>query len=741
MRFAMKILVAAVSALMSALSCSRTELSLLASRGEGLLTLSCNVDQEVLAVTRAGEEPVLAVTVSETETGKVVRTVEDHRTLADEPMVLPEGKYTVLAYAGDNIQAGFDSPYYEGTTEVTVEAGAEAQAELTATIANVKVTVSRSETVTQSFTSFSVTVSNGQAHGSLEYADETLSSEGYFPCTGTLSWVLSITSSDGRSYTLSDDIQDVQPKEHYNIHFDVDGEVFVDKGGLSSSSIKVTIDSRVNESEHTVTIPIGTAVEPRIREMSGLVDTRPDDAGEDYERPASYELRLTEADIAANTPGLFRIESEAGLNRVVVRGMAAFSDSSLPDSLNLFDPNIALLYKASAAEAGMTWTDGVQTGAKEMQVDFRPLFATLPVGTYDLSVSALDRQRQYVLCRMKITVLPDMEAQIMTVPSEHIWALKAKIEARYNTEARPDGMGLQYRKATESDWIPVEGELTDGADKTFSAWITGLEPGTEYRVRAVTSADQKDQEGYPFTTEEAAQLPNFGFDEWVKSGASWYPNANMSIFWDSGNEGANSQSGITGENNPTSPSDFVAPGTDSKQSAKLESMFISFLGIGKFAGGNIYTGDFITTVGTSGAKLNFGQPYTSRPTKLRGWYCYAPKNIDKAEGIHADKAGQEDVGKIFVALMSSGPFEVDNSTDPKKLFDPSAGNVIAYGELDITGNSNNQYKEFTITLDYRREDVKPTHVLVVATASKYADYFTGGVGSTLYIDEFEFIFE
>ena len=191
----MKILVAAVPALMSALSCSRTELSLLASRGEGLLTLSCNVDQEVLAVTRAGEEPVLAVTVSETETGKVVRTVEDHRTLADEPMVLPEGKYTVLAYAGDNIQAGFDSPYYEGTTEVTVEAGAEAQAELTATIANVKVTVSRSETVTQSFTDFSVTVSNGLPNGSLEYADETLSVRIPFRMTYRMYSPRSITTS------------------------------------------------------------------------------------------------------------------------------------------------------------------------------------------------------------------------------------------------------------------------------------------------------------------------------------------------------------------------------------------------------------------------------------------------------------------------------------------------------------------------------------------------------------------
>ena len=134
MRFSINILAAAVLALMSALSCSRTELSLLASRGEGLLTLSCGVDQEVLAVTRAGEEPVLKVTVSETETGRVVNTVEDHRTLADSPIELRAGKYTVRAFAGDNARAGFDSPYYEGSAEVDVVAGEEAQAELTATL-------------------------------------------------------------------------------------------------------------------------------------------------------------------------------------------------------------------------------------------------------------------------------------------------------------------------------------------------------------------------------------------------------------------------------------------------------------------------------------------------------------------------------------------------------------------------------------------------------------------------------
>lgn len=726
MRFSINILAAAVLALMSALSCSRTELSLLASRGEGLLTLSCGVDQEVLAVTRAGEEPVLKVTVSETETGRVVKTVEDHRTLADSPIELRAGKYTVRAFAGDNISADFDSPYYEGSAEVDVVAGEEAQAELTATLSNVKVTVSRSETVAQGFTSFKVTVSNGSPNGSLEYADATLASEGYFPCTGTLTWVLSVTTSDGRSYTLSDDIADVRPREHYNIHFDMDGDVFVDKGGFTSSSIKVTIDSRTNETEHTVTIPIGKSAEPRIREASGLIDTRPDDAGEGYVPPTSFALRLTEAEIDSRAPGLFTIESKAGLNRVVVGGMAAFSDGALPDSLNLFDHNTALLYKAAAAEAGLSWTDGLQTGAGTVQIDLRPLFASLTVGSYELSVSALDRQRQYVLCRMEITVLPDMEVQMTGV---NPWAKFATVSAEYKTETEPAGMTFRYRRTSDADWtvFPAENLVKEGTK--FSARLTGLEPGTEYEVWAVTDAEQKEENKKTFTTEEAAQLPNFNFDTWSESGH--FPNADRgaNYFWDSGNEGAS-----TLNKYPTvQETSHVISGS----AVKMHSQFVGVGSLGKFAGGNIYSGTFVQLVGMNGAIIDFGRPYTSRPSALKGWYSYAPVSIDYADDAHGNLKGNSDICQIYVALTDA-KYQVNNAEG--KLFNPDDPSVIAYGTMEDNAGTGGQYKEFTINLEYRDLERKPTHVIVVAAASKYADYFTGGNGSILYIDEFEFIF-
>lgn len=50
------------------------------------------------------------------------------------------------------------------------------------------------------------------------------------------------------------------------------------------------------------------------------------------------------------------------------------------------------------------------------------------------------------------------------------------------------------------------------------------------------------------------------------------------------------------------------------------------------------------------------------------------------------------------------------------------------------------YKEYTIQLEYR-DYRKPKYLIIVASASKYGDFFTGGDGSTLYLDELELLYE
>ena len=50
-------------------------------------------------------------------------------------------------------------------------------------------------------------------------------------------------------------------------------------------------------------------------------------------------------------------------------------------------------------------------------------------------------------------------------------------------------------------------------------------------------------------------------------------------------------------------------------------------------------------------------------------------------------------------------------------------------------------KEFDIPLKYKNLTEKPAYIIIVCSASKYGDYFTGGHGSTMYLDDFELVYD
>ena len=696
-------------AVLSALSCTRKETGWLLSRGEGLLTLEFGFDPSLTVSTRAGEDDgdmTFKVEVIDFQSGVIVKTVEDHHTLQDAPISLREGRYIVRASNGTDVDAAFGAPYYEGRDTVEIVEGTGTSSVITCALANVRVTVSFSDAVRDNFSKYPVTVTNELPGGSLTYAGETAASAGYFKATGTLVWSITLTNNDGVEYPpLTRAIDNVRPRDSYNIHFDIDGSGSAEPQG--GTALRIVVDDSVNEQEHLLDISLNKAPEPTVSEASGV----------------SLEDVLR-APQGAGLLGLFNVKAEAGFKRVTLTHKSEeVAALGIPYSVSLLEPSAGVREAASAA--GLTWTD-FREGDTRFDLDMRRLFSeTLPIGTYEWAFNILDQQSQYVSVAVTVKVVPDVEVSTVRV---NPWARSAYVHARYNTESEPAGMGFQWRTAG-GEWNDFQGSLTkDGT--AFSARITGLEPQTEYEVRAVTAAEQSDDNILTFTTEAAEQLPNFNFDSWYKNGKEWYANTDLETgyFWDSGNKGANTLSEI----NPTSPEEtFVVSG----KAARLESKYV----IIAFAGGNIYSGSFGAVSGL-GASINFGRPYTCRPSALHGWYSYAPKEINRTKAPYDYMKGDMDVAKIYVALTDwSAPFVVN--TNDGTFFDVNDPSVIAYGELEDGTGTGGEYKEFTIDLEYRDLERKPTHVLVVATASKYADYFTGGEGSLMYIDEFEFVFE
>lgn len=290
--------------------------------------------------------------------------------------------------------------------------------------------------------------------------------------------------------------------------------------------------------------------------------------------------------------------------------------------------------------------------------------------------------------------------------------------------------GFEYKSASDSEWIPVPEEYVTQTQGAFYCYIPHLKPLTEYAVRAV-SGDAFGNE-MRATTQATADIPDGDFEQWFKDAKGmWCPwDENGERFWDTGNGGS-----ITLKQNLTEPTDHTATG--SGKAARCETRFVSLFGIGKLGSGSIFTGIYKATDGTNGI-LGFGRPWNLRPTKLRGFYQYNAATIDYASEEYAALKGRPDTCHIYVALTDwTAPYEIRTNPKNRVLFDKNADYIIAYGELVFSGHMT-EYKPFEIKLNYKRTNQTPSYMQITCSASKLGDYFTGGAGSLLYVDQFSF---
>lgn len=314
----------------------------------------------------------------------------------------------------------------------------------------------------------------------------------------------------------------------------------------------------------------------------------------------------------------------------------------------------------------------------------------------------------------------------------------------------PAKMFIEYKKASASEWTSVAATV-NGTD-AYKATLTGLTAETAYQYRmAYRDEDTNfESEAKSFTTEAATALINGNMDDWYKSGKTWYAcsesyfSANGSSFWDSSNPGTTTGTGALVNKNPTQGNATTVHSAGGK-SAELKSQYASAFGIGKFAAASLYTGKFNKLQGADGAVIDFGQPFTARPTQLHGYFQYTSAKInyvgkDTPASANIVKNQTDDICSIYIALTTEAK-TVDNtvvSTFVNWETDPA---VVAYGELPASDCvTTNGWKEFTIDLKYHNLTTKPTHIIIVCSSSKYGDYFTGGDGSIMYVDDLSLVY-
>lgn len=397
-----------------------------------------------------------------------------------------------------------------------------------------------------------------------------------------------------------------------------------------------------------------------------------------------------------------------------------------------------------------------QIGSTVIDVPGRRVVVTLPE-TADLSKVRLtsaklgspDATYSPALAEGELLNLSSpLEVDVTDYGRSDIWTIYADLTAATVTTVRADawtnvawvygqaqeGMDnyIEYRRADTQQWTRVpEGWMTyEGG--SFHARIIHLESLTKYVARAVSGSEYGME--IEFTTGVNLQVPNADFENWWLDGKVWCPWAEGATpYWGTGNKGATT----LGPSN-TQPTDDTPSG--SGRAAMLETKFVGIGMIGKLAAGNIFAGDYVRTDGTNGI-LSFGRPFTERPTRLRGYMKYHSAPISSVSAGFENLKGRPDSCIVWVALIDSPePFEIRTNPNNRHLFDPEADDVIAYGNIQY-GYDIPQYQQFEVNIDYKATNRVPRYILIVGSASKYGDYFTGGNGSVLYLDDLELLYD
>lgn len=709
--------------------------------GEGNLTVALHVKSELqkAQLTRA-----LVDDRSKLDDKAVIRIrnsrnqlLREYRSLANMPNVihLISGQYKIEAYTGDRMAVSEQLPFYEGKADFTISKGENTNVELPLYVKNTVVKVAFSEAAMQKYSSATVKISSKA--GEISFDKAHLDKTGYFILgegETSLKWNITATTAEGVEYSKEGEAKNIKPSTIYTFNFDYSDAEFNKGGGVIAPVIEVEpIEPRVED------MVVNMPPKIEIQEKGLLYPLAPknfalNEKADKVEISVRTSSRLKSLELSSSA---FIDKFSLGQSVVDLQSMAENTKEQLLSKglkyVNEYDPELKVTSaKITFGEEFM----GVLTSGSE--------------ATYRFEIKAEDDNHIVKKGTLEFIV---SNAVVRTIEFKQtdIWATRAELKANVNTkllaslEPGEKELAIQYRKEGEQVW---QKKVYNGGGETMDVKIDNLTPNTRYEYRAYCKGQTQDARTYTFTTEAAGQLPNSGFEEHYLSGAALFFNQEGGIpFWGTGNPG----SATMNKNVTTFDSSVKAPQTSGSGSLKMKSQFVGVGIVGKFAAGNIFSGTYVRTDGTDGV-LNFGRPFKSRPAKLRGYLKYIPQNITKRgdkSPADAPQVGQMDKGYIYIALGDWAVDEDATSESPitiktavPKLFDKNSKSIIAYGEKVLESATEGEAMiPFEIPLDYRDLNRLPKYIVVVATSSKYGDYFTGGEGSTLWLDDLELVYE
>lgn len=739
-----KLYIAFVGMACLCLACSRDDRALL--DGEGTLRLRAQVNDEVQIISRAGAPEGETSPEEELKKNCRVRIYKGEKliykhagwdaTLQEPGLSLSSGAYRVRITSGDSVDASFDKKYYEGNKSFEICQAQTTPVEVVCNVMNTLAKVVFDASLEPYLEKGEVSVAVDVDGGSLTYPYQKEAAEaktGYYSLPQGKEYLICTftgVAKNGRKFTQTNRIESAKKSTLYTLTYKIsDLETPApptDEGGAF-------IDLKVDET------PLAKKEEeiliyqrPQFRAVNQSEEV-------DMKQPWFLELNSQiqpEVKIYTSTP-----LAEASVTSEVFTklGLASAELNLMDEATRVELQEKGIMVTSQEKLLTMNWGNSLNDLLKEE-------------GEHHIIYKATDTAVEGNAAARTNTIdwtisVSNANIRAVNIPYPYqIWADRVTLYAEViegRTPAPDAQLSFRYRKKEDSNWIDnIQAKLGENKKTITSDEIKGLTPGTTYEYQ-VLEGDKVSNQTCEFTTEAALQLPNSGFENWSGATPMLIHGSGEEMFWDSGNHGSSSFS-LAAVDLTTKASDFKVEGN---YSAKLESKKV----VVKFAAGNLFVGSYLMTDGTDGI-LGWGRPWKSRPLALRGYVRYMPKACENEkfpDGM--------DRGIIYVAIGDwtgaeydkNWPIVIQTKKPDTELFNPEKGSytgdgIIAYGEKILQGEvkgADGGMIEFTIPLDYRSYERMPKSIIVVASASQYGDYFIGGIGSTMWLDDLELIYE
>lgn len=324
-----------------------------------------------------------------------------------------------------------------------------------------------------------------------------------------------------------------------------------------------------------------------------------------------------------------------------------------------------------------------------------------------------------------------------------------------NPSISNDKVSIVVKNGVSITTLAPEFVLTPGATiEPESGTVLDFSRPQHYTV---TSEDGEWHKTYIVEVQYASTL-NLDYDfEHVKRVSALMGSCSYDVFYEVGPDGRESMTwgsanaayaltlqGSTPQTFPTYQYDDGKTGKCLALTTRSTGSFGS--GMGKpIAAGNLFIGEF--SMGDALSRpleaTHFGAPFLSRPVSLSGSYRYIPGETYTKLGADGtlvpveDKVDQFNIYAVFFEVTPDMQW-----LDGTNVMAADNPNIIAVAEIDEALPAS-EWTTFDIPFVYRPgKTVDPEKlaagnysITVVMCSSRDGDFFSGAVGSTLYVDE------